>query len=85
MNIDDDDDVFGRELHFAAQDGSLQRVRELQAKGHDINAFGEIGKTPLHHAVESERFEVAARVVRGPGGSCDEKDRPLCWPFVMRI
>jgi ankyrin repeat protein len=62
MNIDDDD-VFGTELHFAAQDGSLQRVKELLANGYDINAFDEIGKTPLHYAVESERFEVASYLI----------------------
>ena len=41
------DDWFEKEqLHFAAQDGDLNRVMELVAKGYPINAFDDIDKTP---------------------------------------
>lgn len=46
-------------LHFAAQDGNLDQVRRLLSEGRDVNAFDELGKTPLHYAVEKEHFEVA--------------------------
>jgi ankyrin repeat protein len=55
-----EDQWFEREqLHFAAQDGDLQRVMELVSKGYPLNSFDEIGKTPLHYAVENERLDVA--------------------------
>jgi ankyrin repeat protein len=60
MNTDDDKDPFEKELlHFAAQDGDVNEVRRLLAEGRDINAFDDLGMTPLHYAVMEERFEVA--------------------------
>jgi ankyrin repeat protein len=56
----DDDEWFERErLHFAAQQGDLDEVRALVAKGADVNAFDDLGMTPLHHAAKEERLEVA--------------------------
>lgn len=46
------------QLHFAAQDGDLERARSLLASGCDDNSFDEIGKTPLHYAVQKEHFEL---------------------------
>jgi ankyrin repeat protein len=52
------DNWFDRDqLHFAAQDGNVARIRELLAKGHPVGAFDELGKTPLHYAVEREHEE----------------------------
>lgn len=54
-----DDWIEREQLHFAAADGDLERVRELLAAGHDINAFDDLSKTPLHYAVENENLTVA--------------------------
>jgi len=56
-----DDEWFDREqLHFAASDGDLGRVKELVAQGYDVNLFDEeISLTPLHYAVRGEYFAVS--------------------------
>jgi ankyrin repeat protein len=51
-------------LHFAAQDGALERVKELVSKGYPLNSFDEIGKTPLHYAAENERLDVAKFLIK---------------------
>ncbi len=54
-----DDNWFEKEqLHFAAQDGLVERVKDLLSKGSDPNAFDEISKTPLHYAAEQGHIEV---------------------------
>lgn len=54
------DDWFEKEqLHFAAQEGDLQRVEELISAGYSLNHIDDAGKTALHYAVENENFEVA--------------------------
>jgi ankyrin repeat protein len=40
------------------QDGDLSCVQQLLNEGRDINAFDDLGKTPLHYAVEAERFAI---------------------------
>lgn len=45
-------------LHRAAQDGDLAGVAELVKGGAEVNAFDDIGKTPLHYAAEKEHFTV---------------------------
>ena len=47
------------QLHFAAEDGDLARVKELVSSGSDVTIFDEIGYTPFHYAVKKEHFEVA--------------------------
>jgi ankyrin repeat protein len=54
-----DDEWFEKEqLHFAAQDGNIARVRELLAEGYDPDAFDDLAKTPLQYAAEQEQIEV---------------------------
>ena len=59
------DDWFEKEqLHFAAQDGDLKRVKDLVEKGFPINRFDEIDKTPLHYAVEEEHFKIVNYLIK---------------------
>lgn len=59
MPIEIPKDWFDREqLHFAADDGDLEKIRTLLASGCDINVFDDMGKTPLHYAVGKENIEL---------------------------
>lgn len=59
------DEWFERErLHRAAEAGDLPAVRELLDRGCPVNAFDELGKTPLHHAVLGEHFAVVEYLLR---------------------
>jgi ankyrin repeat protein len=55
-----DDNWFEKEqLHFAAQEGDLDRARELVGNGYDVNAFAEgLSLTPVHYAAENEHIEM---------------------------
>jgi len=46
------------DLHFAAQDGDLSRVRQLLAGGKSPNAFDEISMTPLHYAAKGGHIAI---------------------------
>jgi ankyrin repeat protein len=50
-------------LHTAAQDGDLDEVRRLVSEGEDVNGFDDLGKTPLHYAVDREHVEVARHLI----------------------
>src|ERR1700733_5210021 len=59
------DDWFEREqLHRAAAAGDLGLVRELIDRGHPVNAFDELGKTPLHHAAVGEHADIVKLLLR---------------------
>ena len=47
------------QLHFAADEGDIDKVKELIENGADINAFDEdLSFTPLHYAVTEKHIEV---------------------------
>ncbi len=58
--IDEHECSFVKEpLDVAADEGNLERVKELVEKDCDVNAFDELlSFTPLHYAVKREHFEV---------------------------
>ena len=45
-------------LHRAAADGDVESVRELVKEIAALDAFDDIGYTPLHYAVKHEQFEI---------------------------
>jgi len=53
-----EEDLDEADLHFAAQDGDLARVRALLAQGRSPNVFDEISKTPLHYAAEGGFIDI---------------------------
>jgi len=70
-------------LHDAAEAGDLPTVQELLGRGWGVNAFDELGKTPLHHAVLGEHFAVVDYLLRHGAdiNAHDERvigDTPLC-------
>lgn len=60
-------------LHEAAQDGRLERLRDLLGTGADVNSFDDLGKTPLHYAVEREDLEMM-RVLLSAGADVNAHD-----------
>ena len=55
---------FQREqLHRAAQDGDLARVDDLIERKYPLNRFDDLGKTPLHYAVQDNRLGVVKRLI----------------------
>lgn len=68
-------DWFEKEqLHFAAQDGDLQRVKELVSESYPLNIIDAAGKTPLHYAVENENFEIT-KVLIEAGADVNAHDK----------
>ena len=56
---------FQREqLHRAAQDGDLARVNDLIERKYPLDHFDDLGKTPLHYAVQGNRLEVVKRLIK---------------------
>ncbi len=53
------DEWFEKEkLHYAAQHGKVEEVRQLLAEGYNPNTFDDLAKTPLHYAAEREHIEI---------------------------
>src|SRR5262245_816197 len=53
-----DDWYPAEKLHRAAEDGDLERARELIRERAALNAFDAIGYTPLHHAVKNRHVSM---------------------------
>jgi ankyrin repeat protein len=67
-------DQAGRsELHYAAGEGKVARVRELIDAGEDVRASDHHGMTPLHFAAQEQRAEVA-RLLLEKGAQMDAED-----------
>jgi ankyrin repeat protein len=62
---DDFDAQMEREqLHHAAQDGDLNRVRQLIAEGFSVNAFDDdVHWTPLHYAATKGHLDVMKALI----------------------
>jgi ankyrin repeat protein len=60
-------------LHFAAQEGDLERVKALLAQGYPINAFDDLSWTPLHHAAKENHVHVV-RYLIGAGVAVNARE-----------
>jgi hypothetical protein len=59
-HIDSDEILEREQLHEAAYDGDLNKVKELVAKGFKVNVFDDdLSRTPLHCAVIEGYIEMA--------------------------
>jgi len=63
------------DLHSAATEGNLQKVRELMGSC-PLDAFDDCGKTALHYAVEHEHRDIA-KVLLDAGADVDAHDLRL--------
>jgi ankyrin repeat protein len=51
-------------LHFAVQENDLEQAKSLIRGGCLIDAFDELGFTPLHYAAQSENLEMAKFLIK---------------------
>ncbi len=59
-----DDDLRKEALHYAAQDGDIDKVRELIKTGGDLNQFDyPLSWTPLHYAANGEHIYIARMLI----------------------
>ncbi|HEV2547810.1 MAG TPA: ankyrin repeat domain-containing protein [Stellaceae bacterium] len=61
------------QLHFAAGDGDLETVKRLLQQGADLNAFDDLGWTPLIHAAKRGHVDVV-RCLLAAGAQVDARD-----------
>ena len=59
-------------LHEAAKDGDASEVKELLAKGAEVNAKNKYGKTPLHYAALNGHLDVVKELL-AKGAEVDAK------------
>jgi len=71
------DNLFSKDrLHFAAQNGNVEEIKQIVAEGCDINRFDDIGYTPLHYAIKVENLEVAQLLINmGADVNAHDSDR----------
>jgi len=48
-----------KRLHRAAAEGDLQEMNRLLEVGYLLDRFDDLGRTPLHYAVEGEHYKAA--------------------------
>ena len=62
--------------HRAAAEGNLDELRRLLAAGGQaLGAFDDLGRTPLHYAVEGEHYRVAQWLIQ-QGAMVNAHDEP---------
>ena len=71
----EDDDFDESDLHFAAQDGDLARVRQLLAEGRSPHAFDVISHTPLHYAAASGHIDIMRVLLEAGADGLDAAHR----------
>jgi ankyrin repeat protein len=71
------------ELHFAAQDGDVDKVSQLLNEGYQPNLFDELGKTPLHYAARDGHLEVM-RLLIDAGANVNANDERVIGNTPLR-
>lgn len=76
-NDHNDDALFERErLHRAAAEGNRDEMhRLLAADGHALSTFDDLGRTPLHYAVEGDHYRAAEWLIQ-QGAVVNAHDEP---------
>ncbi len=69
-----------KDLHEAIQNGSIQKVKKLIAKGADINAKSESGWAALHLAVARSETKIVELLI-SKGAKLEMKDIAECTPL----
>ncbi|KQO19203.1 ankyrin repeat domain-containing protein [Acidovorax sp. Leaf78] len=74
----DDDAWFERErLHRAAAEGNCDEMRRLlAADSHALSTFDDLGRTPLHYAVEGDHYRAAEWLIQ-QGAVVNAHDEPM--------
>ncbi len=71
------------QLHRAAREGDLSRVKKLLQAKYPVHRFDQSGKTPLHYAVEAGQLAIVDRLIKAGAkvNAHDERvigNTPLC-------
>jgi len=67
MSRDLDAQLQSEQLHRAAQEGDIARVKELIARKYPVNSFDYLGNTPLHYAVRAGSLDVVDCLIKASG------------------
>jgi ankyrin repeat protein len=68
------DDWFpAQKLHRAAAEGDIERARELIREGAPLDAFDDIGYTPLHHAAKNQHLAIV-KLLLDAGASINARE-----------
>jgi ankyrin repeat protein len=78
------EELFEREqLHFAAQDGDVEKATRLLNDGYQPNVFDDRGKTPLHYAAERGHLDVM-RLLLASGADVNAHDERVIGNTPLR-
>jgi ankyrin repeat protein len=84
MTAYDPEDFFEMErLHRAAADGDINEMQRLVEKGYTFEVFDDLGKAPLHYAVEGQHYKAVEWLIAA-GAKVNSNDEahigetPLC-------
>lgn len=72
------------ELMKASSDGDINKVKELVAKGADVNIKDSFESTPLHFALRKQNYDIAKLLIE-KGADVNVKDKEGKTPLKIAI